>query len=84
MSLLRNRVFAKSTADALAQAVGFLVIALGSALALRQVWDLSLGSLSAFAAILFSTQKPIKALTSAQSEVMEHVAGAERAIEADF
>lgn len=78
LKILWNRVMAKSTADALGQAVGFVVIAVGSVLALQQAWGMSLGSLSAFAAILFATQKPIKALTAGHAEIMERVAGADR------
>ncbi|MEE8165228.1 MAG: ABC transporter ATP-binding protein [Myxococcota bacterium] len=81
LKVVWNRVMAKSSTEALTQTVGFLVLAVGAWLTLNRLWGLTLGTLTAFAVILMTTYKPIKAMTAAYARVMESLAGASRLFE---
>ena len=78
LKVVWNRVMAKSWTEVFTQTSGFLVLAVGAWLTLNKLWDLTLGTLMAFAIILMTTYKPVKAITSAYAKVMEALAGASR------
>ncbi len=81
LKVVWNRVMAKSWTEVFTQTSGFLVLAVGAWLTLNKLWDLTLGTLMAFAIILMTTYKPVKAITSAYAKVMEALAGASRLYE---
>jgi ABC-type multidrug transport system fused ATPase/permease subunit len=78
MKVMWNRVMAKASTEALNQTVGTLILGIGAILALNDLWDVTLGTLAAFALILVTTYKPVKTLTTSYAAVMESVAGADR------
>ncbi len=81
LKVVWNRVMAKASTEALTQTVGFVILAIGALLVLQKVGDLTLGTLVAFAGILMTTYKPVKAMTSSYTNVMESLAGAGRLFE---
>jgi len=78
MKVIWNRVMAKASGEALNQTVGTLILGLGAVLALNHRWDITIGTLTAFALILVTTYKPVKTLTTSYTSIMESIAGAER------
>jgi subfamily B ATP-binding cassette protein MsbA len=78
MKVAWNQVMAKSSTEALNQTVGTLILGLGAVLALNGLWDVTIGTIAAFALILVTTYKPVKTLTGSYSSIMESVAGASR------
>jgi subfamily B ATP-binding cassette protein MsbA len=78
MKVMWNRVMAKASTEALNQTVGTLILGIGAILALNDLWDVTLGTLAAFALILVTTYKPVKTLTGSYASVMESIAGANR------
>jgi len=78
MKVIWNRVMAKSSTEALNQTVGTLILGIGGVLALNDRWDITIGTLTAFALILVTTYKPVKTLTSSYANIMESIAGASR------
>jgi subfamily B ATP-binding cassette protein MsbA len=58
--------------------VGTLILGIGGVLALNGRWDITIGTLTAFALILVTTYKPVKTLTSSYANIMESIAGASR------
>lgn len=78
LKVVWNQAMSKSSTEALTQTVGFLILAAGVVLTLKGMWSVSLGTLTAFAVILTQTYKPVKAVTSAYTKVMESTAGAKR------
>jgi len=78
MKVAWNRVMAKSSTEALNQTVGTLILGLGAFLALNDLWDVTIGTIAAFALILVTTYKPVKTLTGSYASIMESTAGAGR------
>jgi ABC-type multidrug transport system fused ATPase/permease subunit len=78
MKVVWNRVMAKSSTEALNQTVGTLILGLGAVLALNDLWDVTIGTIAAFALILVTTYKPVKTLTGSYASIMESIAGAGR------
>ena len=78
MKVSWNRVMAKSSTEALNQTVGTLILGLGAFLALNDLWDVTIGTIAAFALILVTTYKPVKTLTGSYASIMESIAGAGR------
>jgi subfamily B ATP-binding cassette protein MsbA len=78
MKVVWNRMMAKSSTEALNQTVGTLILGIGAVLALNDRWDITIGTLTAFALILVTTYKPVKTLTSSYANIMESIAGAGR------
>ena len=78
MKVIWNRIMAKSATEALNQIVGTLILGIGMVLALNDRWDVTIGTLAAFALILAMTYKPVKTLTSSYANIMESISGAER------
>ena len=81
LKVIWNQSMSKSSTEALTQTVGFLILAAGVVMTLKGMWDVSLGTLTAFAVILTQTYKPVKAITAAHSKMMETTAGAQRLFE---
>ena len=81
MKVVWNRVMAKSSTEALNQTVGTLILGIGVVLTLNGLWDVTIGTLAAFAWTLIMTYKPIKTLTTSYTTIMESMAGAERLFE---
>jgi subfamily B ATP-binding cassette protein MsbA len=78
MKVIWNRVMAKASGEALNQTVGTLILGIGAVLALNHRWDITIGTLTAFALILVTTYKPVKTLTTSYTTIMESAAGADR------
>jgi ABC-type multidrug transport system fused ATPase/permease subunit len=78
MKVAWNRVMTKSSTEALNQTVGTLILGLGAVLALKGLWDVTIGTIAAFALILVTTYKPVKTLTGSYASIMESIAGAGR------
>ena len=78
MKVIWNRVMAKASGEALNQTVGTLILGIGAVLALNHRWDITIGTLTAFALILVTTYKPVKTLAASYTTIMESVAGADR------
>ena len=78
MKVVWNRVMAKSSTEALNQTVGTLIIGIGTVLALNDLWEVTIGTLVAFALILATTYKPVKTLATSYAAIMESISGAER------
>jgi subfamily B ATP-binding cassette protein MsbA len=78
IKVIWNRVMAKSSTEALNQTVGTLILGLGAVLAMNDLWDVTIGTLAAFALILVTTYKPVKTLATSYASIMESIAGAER------
>jgi subfamily B ATP-binding cassette protein MsbA len=78
MKVVWNRMMAKSSTEALNQTVGTLILGLGAVLALNDLWDVTIGTIAAFALILVTTYKPVKTLTASYANIMESTAGAAR------
>jgi len=78
MKVVWNRVMAKSSTEMLNQTVGTLILGIGIVLTLNNLWEVTIGTLASFAWILITTYKPVKALTTSYTAVMESMAGAER------
>ncbi|MBW2500844.1 MAG: ABC transporter ATP-binding protein, partial [Deltaproteobacteria bacterium] len=81
MKVILNRVAARSATEALNPLSGLLIIGLGAWLAVHGLWGITLGTLIAFAATLMTTYKPVKALASSYTSVMEYAASAGRLFE---
>jgi subfamily B ATP-binding cassette protein MsbA len=81
MKVVLNRVAARSATEGLNPVSGLLVIGLGAWLAIHGLWGITIGTLIAFAAALMTTYKPVKALASSYTSVMEYVASADRLFE---
>jgi len=78
MRVVWNQVLAKGTTEALNQTLGAVLISLGFYFVLNGLFDLTVGKLANFAAILMTVYKPIKGLTANFSNISESVAGAGR------
>ena len=78
MKVLWNSVMAKASTEAVNQTVGTLILGIGAILAVNDLWNITLGTLAAFALILVTTYKPIKTLSASYAGVMASVAGADR------
>lgn len=81
MKVVHNRVLAKATTEALNPVVGVVVLGLGAWLTVEGFWEMTLGTLAAFAFMLLNTYKPIKNMTSSYADIMESLASAERLFE---
>ena len=78
MRVVWNQVLAKGATEALNQTLGAAIILLGFYCALNGYFDLTLGKLANFGAIMMTVYKPIKGLSANFSNLMECVAGADR------
>jgi ABC-type multidrug transport system fused ATPase/permease subunit len=78
MKVIWNRVMAKSSTEALNQSVGTLILGIGIVLTLNNLWDVTIGTLAAFAWTLITTYKPVKTLATSYTAIMESMAGADR------
>lgn len=81
MRVVRNRVGSRSTVEAVTNAVGLLVLGLGTWLALQQAWGLTTGSLAAFGAVMITAQRTIRDLTKAWTQLQDALPSAERFFE---
>ena len=78
MRVVWNQVLAKGTTEALNQTLAAVVICFGFYCALHGLFDLTIGKLATFGAIMMTVYKPVKGLTANFSNIMESVAGAGR------
>jgi len=78
MKVIKNRVLAKSSTEALNQFVGTLILGVGAVLTFKGMWDVTIGTLATFALILVTSYKPIKTLTLSYTNIMEALASSQR------
>ncbi|MDG2048857.1 MAG: ABC transporter ATP-binding protein [Myxococcota bacterium] len=78
MRVVQDRVLSRATVEMLNSAAGFLMLALGALLVLQGRYALTPGDVAAFATVLATTYRPIKNLAKGYSQLMEHLASAQR------
>ncbi|MBK7948698.1 MAG: ABC transporter ATP-binding protein [Deltaproteobacteria bacterium] len=81
MKVIFNRAMAKTTSESVNQLVGALILGVGTYFALNRMFDVTFGTLGAFALMLVQVYKPIKSLTISFTTIMESNAGAQRLFE---
>ena len=81
MKVIFNRAMAKTASEAVNQILGAAVVGAGAYFILRGMFDLTAGTLGAFAMVMIQIYKPIKSLTISYTTIMESNAGAQRLFE---
>jgi subfamily B ATP-binding cassette protein MsbA len=81
MKVVTNRVLSRSLAEGINNAIGIVVLVVGTFMVLKQVWGLSPGALAAFIAVLAGTYRPVKDVTKGWTQLMDAVPAAERFFE---
>ncbi|MFP6655197.1 MAG: ABC transporter ATP-binding protein [Myxococcota bacterium] len=71
MKMIKNRVMAKSSTEALNQSVGIMILGVGAIMTFEGMWDITIGTLATFALILVTIYKPIKTLTMSYTNIVE-------------
>ena len=78
MKVILNRTMAKASTEALTQTIGTVILGAGAVCVWYEIYEITIGTLVAFAIILSQIYKPLKSLMLAYSTIMESTAGAER------
>jgi ABC-type multidrug transport system fused ATPase/permease subunit len=78
MKVIKNRVLAKSSTEALNQFIGVLILGVGAVLSFRGLWEVTIGTLAAFGLILVTSYKPIKTLSMSYTSIVEAMASGDR------
>ncbi len=78
MRVTMARVLSRSLAEMLNNGVAIAVLVLSVLLVLRGEWGLTVGDVTAFAAVLASTYRPVKTLSRGWPQLMDASASAER------
>lgn len=81
MKVVKNRVLARTFVEGLNNTVGVFVLLAGVLAVLNQYWELTLGSLFAFAAVMQTTYRPMKELTKGWTHLQDSLPAAERFFE---
>ena len=81
MKVIFHRAMAKTTSEAVNQILGAAIVGAGAFFVLRGMFDLTAGTLAAFAMVMIQIYKPIKSLTISYTTIMESNAGAQRLFE---
>jgi len=76
-----HRAMAKTTSEAVNQILGAAIVGTGAFFVLRGMFELTAGTLAAFAMVMIQIYKPIKSLTLSYTTIMESNAGAQRLFE---
>jgi ABC-type multidrug transport system fused ATPase/permease subunit len=71
-------VLSRSFVELLNTGIGIFVLSLGMWLVLRGQWGLTFGKVAAFATVMATAYKPVKVLSRGWTQLMEHLASAER------
>jgi subfamily B ATP-binding cassette protein MsbA len=78
MRVVKSRLLSRSLAEMLNNGIGIAVLLLGALLVMRGDWGITVGDITAFAAVMATTYRPIKTLSRGWPQLMESVASAER------
>ncbi|MBC8188085.1 MAG: ABC transporter ATP-binding protein [Proteobacteria bacterium] len=78
MKVIKNRVLAKTSTEALNQFVGALILGVGAYLTYQELWEVTIGTLATFALILVTSYKPVKTLTMSYTSLVEAMSSGER------
>jgi ABC-type multidrug transport system fused ATPase/permease subunit len=78
MKVIKNRVLAKSSTEALNQFIGVLILGVGAVLTFKGLWEVTIGTLAAFGLILVTSYKPIKTLSMSYTSIVESMASGDR------
>jgi subfamily B ATP-binding cassette protein MsbA len=78
MRVVKSRLLSRSLAELLNNGIGIAVLMLGALLVMRGDWGLTVGDITAFAAVMATTYRPIKTLSRGWPQLMESAASAER------
>ncbi|MGH0034305.1 MAG: ABC transporter ATP-binding protein [Myxococcota bacterium] len=78
MKVVKSRLLSRSLAELLNNGIGIAVLLLGALLVMRGEWGLTVGDITAFAAVMATTYRPVKTLSRGWPQLMESVASAER------
>ena len=81
MRVVRNRVGSRTTVEAVTNAVGLLVLGLGTWLVLQQAFGLTTGALAAFVAVMITGQRTTRELTRGWTQLQDSLPSAERFFE---
>jgi subfamily B ATP-binding cassette protein MsbA len=71
MKMIKNRVMAKSSTEALNQLLGTAILGVGAVMTFQGLWEITIGTLATFALILVTIYKPIKTLTMSYTNIVE-------------
>lgn len=78
MRVVKSRLLSRSLAEMLNNGIGIAVLLLGTLLVMRGEWGLTVGDITAFAAVMATTYRPVKTLSRGWPQLMESIASAER------
>lgn len=78
MKVMFNGAIIKATGEAMYPIVGAVVMGIGGALVIKQLWGLTIGDLTTFAFVLVTIYKPISNLTQSFPKLIEYAGSADR------
>lgn len=78
MRVVRNRVWSRTSVEAVTNVVGLVVLGLGTWLVIQQAWGLTTGALAAFAAVMITAQRTTRDLTKGWTQLQDALPSAER------
>jgi ABC-type multidrug transport system fused ATPase/permease subunit len=81
MRVVRNRVWSRTSVEAVTNVVGLVVLGLGTWLVIQQAWGLTTGALAAFGAVMITAQRTTRDLTKAWTQLQDTLPSAERFFE---
>lgn len=81
MRVVKNRVLSRTLIEGLNNAVGLIVLGVGTLFVLRGQWGLSFGDIAAYVTVMATTYQPTKELTKGWAELMDSLPSAERFFE---